>query len=85
MDTIEWVILIAGAVFGLALSFKLFFRHPGDFLEAIKFWFTPDIFSLFRGQWAQDQWNEMKLIIWFVVGGAFGMVALEIFQKLSGR
>jgi len=69
--------IIAGLV-GMALSFKLIFREPGDFREAIRYWFTPDIVSMFRGEWSRDYWNEFKLGMWFLSGviSFYGILAL---------
>lgn len=59
--------IIAGIV-GMALTYKVIFRNPGDFREAIRYWFTPDIVSLFRGEWSRDYWSEFKLGMWFLSG-----------------
>jgi len=69
--------VISGLI-GMALSFKLIFREPGDFREAIRYWFTPDIVSMFRGEWSRDYWNEFKLGMWFLSGGLcfYGTFAL---------
>ncbi len=37
-----------------------------DFGECLRFWFTPDIFSMLRGEFTEDAWAELKLL-YFVV------------------
>ena len=51
-------------VFTAALLFKLFFKDVSGFWECLRFWFRPDIFSLFKGEWFEDQWSELKLLVW---------------------
>ena len=68
----------ASAIFfgllSMALTYRLFFNTHDDFFEAIRHWFTPDIISAFRGEWGEDQWNELKLFLWLGIGalGAYG-------------
>ena len=64
-----------GIIAGIAVLFLLFrplFGDASGFWECIRFWFTPDIFSLFRGEWGQDWWAEMKLGFWLFCGGVVG-------------
>ena len=58
-------IIVSGAI-GYML-YKLLFDDLHEFVHCVKFWFTPDIISLFRGQFYDDMWAEMKLILWLVV------------------
>ncbi len=57
-----------------AVLFRVFFDDLSDFLECVGYWFTPDIISLFRGEWAEDQWAEAKLFLY--LGLSFGVGAL---------
>lgn len=41
--------------------YKLIFSDPEDFDESIKFSFTPDFISFFRGKYWQDKWGTFKL------------------------
>jgi len=48
---------------------KLMFGGWGEFFEAVKFWLTPDVFSMFRGEWGEDMMAEFKLgffVIWCI-------------------
>ncbi len=42
---------------------KLFFGDWHGFFECLKFWFTPDILSAFRGDFWEDWWSEFKLFV----------------------
>ncbi len=61
----------AGVVTWVA-TFTLFFTNSEEFLECLRFTFTPDFISLFRGEWLEDQWGSLKLGVWLVVGIAAG-------------
>lgn len=43
------------------IIFRLIFRDYDDFEEAVKYSFTPDIYSLFKGRYWKDQIGEAKL------------------------
>ena len=56
-------------------SFRLFFSSGRDFVEAIRFYFQPDLISAFRGEWMEDKWASAKLFVWLaisVVAGVYG-------------
>ena len=74
---------IIGAAAGvtMALSFRIFFRYPGDFGEAIRFWFTPDLFSALKGEYMDDWWNELKLSLWLGLGFAAGFGAFQLLEE----
>ncbi len=68
------------ALFCLGISFRMFFKTNDDFYEAIRHWFTPDIISLFKGEYADDCWNELKLVAWLFVGGLGAYGGLQLFD-----
>ena len=39
------------------------------------FWLHPDILSLFRGEWNEGRWSEMKLGIWVLLSVLCGWAA----------
>jgi hypothetical protein len=41
-------------------------RFDRRFLEAIRFWFTPEIISALRGRFWDDWWAEGKLLWWWI-------------------
>lgn len=49
---------------------KLFFGDWAGFWEVVRFWFTPDIISAFRGEYWEDWSAELKLGIFLVGCGA---------------
>ncbi len=48
---------------------KRFFGNWAGFWKAVRFWFTPEIISAFRGQFHDDIWAELKLWAFFVICG----------------
>ena len=57
---------------------KVFFGGWEGFFEALFFWFKPDLFSAFHGEFWDDWWAEFKLAIFIVacvalVWGEFGL------------
>jgi len=63
---------VAAGMVTLVLSFKLFFRDLSAFGDALRFWFTPDVISMFRGEWGEDFFAELKLGLWLFLGGLVG-------------
>jgi len=64
MTTTGWVVLgISNIPVYIFLAY-VFFKDWDDFKEAVVFWFTPDIISVFRGEFIDDMWGEMKLGFW---------------------
>ncbi|SNT15296.1 hypothetical protein SAMN05446037_104521 [Anaerovirgula multivorans] len=41
--------------------FKTFFSGTEDFNESLRYSFTPDLISLFRGEYWKDRFAQMKL------------------------
>ena len=58
--------------------FKPFFGDWSEFWECIRYWFTPDVISMFRGKWDEDRWATMKLFIW--AGLSVGVMILAYYQ-----
>ncbi len=57
----------------LVLLFKPVFGNKSEFFRCLRYYFTPDIISLFRGKYWQDQWAELKLGLWLILGVAAGV------------
>lgn len=58
------LIIIALIVLNIPLYkvyFRMMFESMEDFNECIRYSFTPDIISLFRGEYCRDYFGEMKL------------------------
>jgi hypothetical protein len=62
------------------MLFSVLFKTKDDFIDCIKFWITPDIVSMFRGQYFDDHWAEFKLWIWIGGTGAISYGTYALFQ-----
>ena len=53
---------------------KVFFKDLDDFSESLRFWFTPNILSAFRGDYWNDVFAEMKFMFWlgFCIAAVIG-------------
>jgi hypothetical protein len=58
------LITILATLVTARLLFRVFFPEPGDFGQSLRYWITPDIVSIFRGEWSDDQWASMKLLVY---------------------
>ena len=68
MQVLVIVLSVLAGLASMALFFRWFFGDREEFFECIRFWLTPDIISLFRGEWGDDWWAEWKLGFWFLMG-----------------
>jgi len=78
---------VAGLVAGvgvMVLLFKPLFGDKEEFIECVKFWFTPDIFSFFFGEYLEDRWSELKLVFWIVCGLLAGTGVYAGLTRLFG-
>ena len=64
-----------GIVFGIivgivvmALLFKPIFKTSDHFRECLRYAFTPDLISMFRGEYGEDWFASMKIGLWVGVG-----------------
>ena len=57
--------------------YKLSFINNDDFKKSVKYSFTPDIISLFRGEYWKDRFGEAK--IGFFILACVLVVILEVF------
>ncbi|AQT66953.1 hypothetical protein STSP2_00091 [Anaerohalosphaera lusitana] len=70
MGTTGWVVLgVVNIPIYVGLGW-VFFRDWDGFWEAIRFWLTPDVFSMFTGEFFDDWWAESKLAAWVILCGA---------------
>jgi len=82
-DTTRWVALaLLNVPLYLGLGW-LFFDDWAGFLESLGFWFTPEWFSMFRGELLDNWWNSAKVLVFVLLCG--GAVFLEhglFFEKV---
>lgn len=64
---------------------KVLFGSWGDFWEAVRFWLTPDILSLFAGEYGDDLWAELKLGFFTVLCGGCVWGELLLVAKWFGQ
>lgn len=74
-QTWYWIILIGANVPLYLLGAWAIFGTWDGFLESVRYRLTPDAWSWSRGEYFDDMWAEMKLVIF--LGGCAGCVALE--------
>ncbi|MGE0489605.1 MAG: hypothetical protein AB7S38_10370 [Vulcanimicrobiota bacterium] len=48
---------------------RLIFGSLGGFLECLKHWFTPDLISAVQGQYWEDHWGTLKLLVFVALSG----------------
>ncbi len=66
LSTTAWIILgIVNIPLYFAIAWTIFGTRE-DFIEAIRFLVTPDMLSLFRGEYMEDRWETIKLLFWAV-------------------
>ena len=63
---------------------RFFFGDWESFLRCVRFWFTPDALSFFRGEWDEDRWSEMKLGLFFLLCGLLVTCELGALAKMLG-
>ena len=62
METVVIIALIIINIFTIyKFLFNLIFIDEDDFNKSVKYSFTPDIISLFRGEYWKDRGGEIKL------------------------
>jgi hypothetical protein len=67
--------VIAGVLISLLtgkLVFRFFFEDAAGFWDCFRFSLRPDLFSLLKGEWLEDQFKSMKLSLFLIVMGGAG-------------
>lgn len=49
------------------MMWQLIFDSWDEFLESLRLFFQPDWFSLLRGEWQDDQWASIKILIFIIL------------------
>lgn len=75
MTVTGWMVLSVANIPLYVFLAWILFKDWDEFVEAVKFYITPDIFSLFRGEFVDDLWAEYKLGFW--AAGCFASVFVE--------
>ncbi|MEO5715903.1 MAG: hypothetical protein ABIT37_20655 [Luteolibacter sp.] len=66
------------------LLFGIIFTNSEDFLDCVGFALTPDIFSLFRGQYFEDMGKSFRLTAFMVAVGGSGALTYWGLKSLIG-
>ena len=63
---VGWGVLIVSNIPIYILLAWVWFQDLGGFLEAIKYYLTPNIISALRDEYEDDTWATLKLGLWAV-------------------
>ena len=66
----QYLILLACNLPFILLLGKLLFGSWHGFGEAVRYALMPDIFSILRGEWLEDAWATLKLLVFLAVCAA---------------
>ena len=58
-----------------AMLYALLFKDWDEFVECVKFCFTPEIISALRGKYWEDVWAETKILLWLGISVMAGVSA----------
>ncbi len=77
-------IVLAVIVGGMTLVvlFKPIFGSRDEFMECLRLALTPNIISMFRGEWGEDFIAEFKMTLWLGASGALGFAAFYVTEQI---
>ncbi len=78
------VVAIGTGCLAAWLLFSLFFDDWDDFMECLRYYFTPDFISWLRGEGPEDAWAELKLFVYFGLAIGTGFATDFGLHKLLG-
>lgn len=75
MDSLtrEYLTIILYGLPVFLMAGKLFFGSIAGFFDCLRWLLMPDIISLLRGQWGEDQWATLKICVYLAMcaGGVY--------------
>lgn len=71
---------ILGALITATLLFKAFFRDMDDFYDCVRYYLTPDIWNILKGEFHQNFFAEGKIFFWLGLSIASGYGVHQIFS-----
>lgn len=74
--------IVAAGIAG-KLLFRLFFTDLEDFFDCVRLSLTPDVISMFRGEYGEDLTQSFKLGIYMIAVGASGIAAYLGVMKIA--
>lgn len=63
------------ALLTAVLLYFVMFKDWEEFVECVKFCFTPEIISALRGKYWEDVWAETKILLWLGISITAGVSA----------
>ena len=63
---------VSAALVVWGFSFRFFFGGLAGFLTALRYTLTPDLISIFRGEFEQDWGESMRFGVWLALGALAG-------------
>lgn len=81
------MILVLSIAFGFlvaTLLFRAFFEDWAGFWECVRYYLTPDILSLFRGEYGADVWASLKLGVYTFLSAGSGYLAFVKLHEWFG-
>jgi hypothetical protein len=70
MGSVDLIVIAVLRVLNVPVAtyaWKWIFGSAEEFWDRVKFWLTPDILSMLRGEYWRDYWSELKLALWILV------------------
>lgn len=81
MSTTAWTVLIVANMPIYWLLGWVIFHDWYDFLDCVRFWLTPDIFSILHGEGLDDLWAELRLAAWVILCGGAIYAESQLLQR----
>ena len=82
MSTTKWILLVAANIPAYLFLGWIFFKDWDDFGECIRYSLTPDIVSLFRGEYWDDERATFKLWFWLLACAGCVLAEAHYFLKV---
>lgn len=82
---IAFLLIIINIFTVYKLLFRILFNDRDDFKESIRFTVTPDIYSLFKGEYIRDRIGELKFGLFVVLCVAITIIEYNIVNELIVR
>lgn len=84
MNVILALVLIVANYPIYKFFFNMMFDSGDEFWECIRYYFTPDIISLFRREYIKDWTSELKLGCFFTLCGLCVFIEFSVIKSIFG-
>jgi len=74
------IVGVLGFIITAGLTFNFFFSSKEDFFDCVKYYLTPDIWSILKGQFHQDFFAEAKIFFWLILSLGMGFCVHKFFN-----